>query len=532
MRIAFDMVVVEQEQGEAQQATCILLHELAMLGTHQYIIITGRPGLYRKQKQAANIYLYPVKIGVGRGVLTWHQLLLPTILRRLQPDILHVPNSIAPIGWNGPLIVSIYDLAYEQPGDAQKHVLLYKQHMLHESMERAQGIIIPSEQIAERISIMLNRMQSEAEKRVHRIESKTQAHVVLRAYHEALRQNHSGIDAIERTRAKKDADEIYNETLLIDSFLEDAAYPIVSIIIPASRSEQAEQTLKALSQQSYVGQLEIIMVGPPARQLAQRWPIRAVHPEAIYTPGKARNLGAAQANGDILLFLDDDMLVAANWVEQNVLALQQDSVGAVGARMPGKTQTFYARCADFTNYGYYQHTHAMQELLGAGSMGIDKKFFAELGGFDEELRSGEDVELCYRIQKQGYCTLYQPEIVVVHDHHYDTLNKLLRYNYTHGLQAGLVTKIGPGDEEKLRARVIASSIRYPPLFLLLLPLLALWGAIRIVSLNISDHNCILLYFPYIFLGKLAYQIGVFMHLLLMRKVKKCDEEGSGTTGHI
>lgn len=513
MRIAFDMLVVEREQGEAQRATCILLKELALLSTHQYIIITSQPGIYSMQKQAANIYLYPVKIAMSRGTLTWHQLLLPAILHRLQPDILHVPGSIAPIGWKGPLVVTLYDLADER--DAQRYVLLYRQLMLYESMRRAQRIIIPSEQLAGQISPVLNIPSSEAEKHVHCIDGKTQAHVILRAYYEALEHTYPGTDSIERSRITNDADETYDETSLIDGPLEQAVYPSVSIIIPSSRLKKAEQTLQAVSQQSYMGQLEIIMVGPPASQLARSWPIRAVHTEAIYPPGKARNLGAAEAHGDILLFLDDDMLVAANWVEQNVQALRQDGVGAVGARMPGKAQTFYARCADFTNYGHYQHSHAMEELLGAGSMGIDRKLFVELGGFDEELRSGEDVELCHRIQKQGYHTLYQPEIVVVHDHHYDTLGKLLRYNYTHGFQAGQVAKT---DDTGIRMRVITSIMQYPPLFLLLLPLIALWGAIRIATLNISDHKCVLLYFPYIFLGKLAYQAGVFMHIVKGKRV--------------
>ncbi len=518
MRIAFDMLIVEQEQNEALQTTCILLNDLAMQDdTHEYIVITGQPGEYRLRKLAENVHLYPVKINVGQGILTQHQLLLPVILQRLQPDILHVPNTIAPIGWNGPFVVAVHSLSTldAQQRAEQLHVLIYWQHLLRESMKRAECIIIVSEhnERTEHIHEELQTNWLEEKKRMYVMNSKTQAQVVLHAYNETLRQ------AYHRTSASKGDRTITSCTTPSNNESNrQALYPDVSIIIPASRLEKAEQALEALNQQQYAGKLEILMVGPPARQLGTRWPIRVIHAEAVYKPGKARNLGAAQASGDVLLFLDDDMLVTTNWVAQNVQALKPKDIGAVGARMPGKTRTFYARCTDFTNYGRYQHIHAIDEPLGAGSIGIYKELFVELGGFDEELYASEDIELCYRIQKQGYRTIYRPEIVVTHDHHCDTLKKLLNYNYIRGYQSGLEEKQRQHDK-KLQKRLIVIIIRYPLLFLVLLPLLALIGTITIVGLNIHDHPYILLYTPSIFLGKLAYQTGVFMCLLRARRTK-------------
>ncbi|MBA2679642.1 MAG: hypothetical protein H0U76_14745 [Ktedonobacteraceae bacterium] len=190
MHIAFDMLVVEHEQGEAQQATFILLNELAALSTYRYTIITGRPEIYKVHKQAANIRLYPIKIRTRQGILTQHQLLLPAILRRLQPDILHVPSSITPIGWHGPLVMVVYDLARlsQQFTDSQEHILLYQQYMLYESMKQAKSIIIPSEHLEhlEKIQNAFDVPQALIEKSMYSIESKMQAHVVLHAYHEAI----------------------------------------------------------------------------------------------------------------------------------------------------------------------------------------------------------------------------------------------------------------------------------------------------------------------------------------------------------
>ncbi len=520
MRIAFDMLIVEQVQNEALQTTCTLLSKLAILDTtHEYIVITGQPEKYHLQKWAENAQLHPVKISTKQGILTQHQLLLPGILRHLQPDILHVPNAIAPIGWNGPFIVTIHNPSAldEDLQASQQHALIYWQRLLRESLKQAQCILIVSEhqERIEHICAELNTKWLEEEKRIYAMHSETLAQVALHAYNETLEQvyRETAIAPAEADRtapaSNKDSQHGHERG---QREQKQTAYPDVSVIIPSSRLEKAEQALEALSQQQYMGKLEILVVGPPARQLETSWPIHVIHPEAVYRPGKARNLGAAQASGEILLFLDDDMLVAADWVKRNVQALQQTQVGAVGARMPGKAQTFYARCTDFTNYGRYQHKRPMDEPLGSGSISIYKTLFIELGGFDEELYASEDIELCYRLHQRGYHTMYRPEIIVIHDHHQDTLRKLLNYNYIRGYQSGLAAKLRQHDK-KLQKRLIAIIMRYPLLFFPMLSLLALLGTLKIVSLNIHDHRHILLYSPFIFLGKLAYQSGVFMCLL-------------------
>ncbi len=285
----------------------------------------------------------------------------------------------------------------------------------------------------------------------------------------------------------------------------------VSVIMPASRLYKAEQALLPLYNQSYPGQIEIIVVGPPAVELARHWPIVAVHPEPIYEPGRARNIGAAQATGEMLLFLDDDMLVSHHWVEQNVRELEQPGIGVVGARMPGRSRSFFARCVDFTNCGYYQHGYMIDCPVGAGSLGIHRSLFQMVGGFDAIQRSGEDIDLCHRVQKLGYRSVYCPHILAIHDHQNTTLSKLLCYNYKHGRMGGLTTKIQHRDIG-LKNRLLYF-VRYPPLFLLAFPIIALLATIGIVAINMRDHKNVLFYAPFIVLGKLAYEFGICVHLL-------------------
>lgn len=291
-----------------------------------------------------------------------------------------------------------------------------------------------------------------------------------------------------------------------------ATYPLVSVIVPASRPEEALQTLESLSRQRYAGEIETIVVGSIADELTHHWSAIPVNTGPIYEPGRARNLGAAHATGNVLLFLDDDCTVAEDWVERNVYSLHQPRIGAIGARIRGKSRSFFAHCTDFTNFGSYQHGRSTEGPVASASMGVLREVFHAVGGFDENLRSGEDMDFCYRLQKQGYRTIYQPDIIVTHDHRRDSFSKLLRYNYTHGVAGGLKTKIRHRDSG-LTNRLLFS-VRFPPLFLLLLPFIAAMATARIVVANTGENWNVLLYIPFIFLGKLAYEFGILRQLTL------------------
>ena len=147
MRVAIDLLIVEKEKGGMFFATRALIEGLARTDdTNEYIIITARPEEYRDLAGTANIRLYPLKLRSWRGILVRHQLLLPDVLRKLQPDVLHVPAFAAPIGWHGPLVLTVHDLSFlKVPDQSSFYARLYWQYLLRESSRRAQRIIAISE---------------------------------------------------------------------------------------------------------------------------------------------------------------------------------------------------------------------------------------------------------------------------------------------------------------------------------------------------------------------------------------------------
>ncbi|GAC1616091.1 MAG: glycosyltransferase family 1 protein [Ktedonobacteraceae bacterium] len=129
-------------------ASRALLEGLAKIDqTNDYIVITGRPEEYQMLTAMPNMHIHDIKLRSWRYILIQHQLLLPSILKQIRPDLLHVPVGAAPMGWHGPLVMTVHDLAFlKVPKQNSFYTRLYWQYLLRHSVQRAQGIIAISKQ--------------------------------------------------------------------------------------------------------------------------------------------------------------------------------------------------------------------------------------------------------------------------------------------------------------------------------------------------------------------------------------------------
>jgi glycosyltransferase involved in cell wall biosynthesis len=154
MRIAIDLMVAEKEPGGLLFAARALLEGLARLDQmNEYIIITTHPENYQALAVAPNISIYKVKLRSWKGLLLQHQLLLPDVLQRIRPDVLHAPAFAAPVGWHGPLVVTVHDLGFlKAPARSfSLYTCFYWQYLLRESVRRAKCVIAVSEQTREEL---------------------------------------------------------------------------------------------------------------------------------------------------------------------------------------------------------------------------------------------------------------------------------------------------------------------------------------------------------------------------------------------
>jgi GT2 family glycosyltransferase len=131
-------------------------------------------------------------------------------------------------------------------------------------------------------------------------------------------------------------------------------------------------------------------------------PVRIVDASARPGPAAARNIGAGEARGKLLLFCDADDVVDTGWVAAMTRALA--AADLVAGRLDGRSLNTGNRVSvDWEVSAEIRMPFWTRYPAGASSnLGVRAAVFRAVGGFDERLRTGEDVDLCWRVQLAGF----------------------------------------------------------------------------------------------------------------------------------
>ena len=200
-----------------------------------------------------------------------------------------------------------------------------------------------------------------------------------------------------------------------------------SIIIPTrNRPERLAQTLSLLrSQDLPASEYEIVVVDdgsapavlvPKAESGPRLKLVRLEESER----SASRNAGAAAAQGKVLVFVDDDMTVATDFLYSHLFAHhkwpQALVVGSV--RLPnGATPRTFVRFRQRIEDGVVPRVPGpvpIRNFCAAANMSISRELFQDIGGFDPMLVSGEDQDFALRHTALGREIVFWPRARAVH----------------------------------------------------------------------------------------------------------------------
>lgn len=225
--------------------------------------------------------------------------------------------------------------------------------------------------------------------------------------------------------------------------------PLVSVVIPSKDNPkvlfQCMDSLMEITRTGYP--LEIILVDNGSREENRRKisdKVKALHGSGrlcckyLYEPmpfnfSRMCNIGARAGQGELLLFLNDDMeIIRPDWLDLMAQKARLPYVGAVGAKLL-YPDTSTIQHAGITNlrvgpahklqflsdeevhyFGMNRGVHNMLAATGACLM-MRKKVFEDAGGFYEGLAVAfNDVDLCYSIYEKGYYNVVRNDVVLYH----------------------------------------------------------------------------------------------------------------------
>jgi glycosyltransferase involved in cell wall biosynthesis len=210
--------------------------------------------------------------------------------------------------------------------------------------------------------------------------------------------------------------------------------PLVSVIITTRNEEiNIRKCLVSLQSQTY-GSIEIIVVDNGSEDRTKK--IAREFRVSVYDMGPERsaqrNFGAKKAKGEYLLFLDADMILTPEVIQDCVRVINPSKVNnknLLALVIPEKS----------IGMGFWAHCKALERSFYEGADWIEaarffrKDVFEMLGGYDEKLTGPEDFDLPQRLKvRYGNKSIGRIREYIIHNEGRLTLGKTLKKKYYYG----------------------------------------------------------------------------------------------------
>lgn len=194
----------------------------------------------------------------------------------------------------------------------------------------------------------------------------------------------------------------------------------LSIIIPTYKDAIGlKETLISVYNQNYkFKNYEIIIVNDDADEetskICQKFKVKLIRLDKNYGQSFARNKGLEISEGEYIAFLDSDIIVCKNWLQNAFLHFTNyDYFGGKVSLEKKETNTL---TESFEIYTAFNNKNYLKKdgFLGSGNLFTKRYVIEKIGGFDVRLRSSEDYEFGNRVNIANYKQAYIENIKVYH----------------------------------------------------------------------------------------------------------------------
>ncbi|WP_329048478.1 mycofactocin biosynthesis glycosyltransferase MftF [Amycolatopsis sp. NBC_01488] len=234
---------------------------------------------------------------------------------------------------------------------------------------------------------------------------------------------------------------------------EAAAPPELTVVIPVlDRPGPLARCLAALD-----GRHPVVVVddgsGDPAAiaAVAGAHGAKLVRRDVNGGPGAARNTALAHVSTELVAFVDSDCTAGGDWAGRLAAHFADPLLAAIAPRVrasaPDTAAGRYTKAAGGLDLGDRPARVAPRTRMSyvpTAALVVRRSAVRGVGGFDEQLRVGEDVDLGWRLHAAGHRVRYAPDVHVDHQEP-TTWRELLSRRARYGTSAAPLARRHPGN---------------------------------------------------------------------------------------
>ena len=253
----------------------------------------------------------------------------------------------------------------------------------------------------------------------------------------------------DRQRSPKPALEAMSGAFAHVPLADDVDWPFISVILCSyNGSATIAETCEGLARLDYPN-CEVIVVDDGSTDdtpdIARRYDFNVV---TVANGGlsRARNIGLEHANGSIVAYIDDDAWPDPHWLKYIAWTfMTSDHVAVGGPNISPPEDGLAAECISHAPGGATAVllTDTSAEHLPGCNMAFRRDALQSVGGFDARFRiAGDDVDVCWKLQEQGWTLGYHPSALVWH-HRRPSIRAYLRQQRNYGRAEAMLEQKWP-----------------------------------------------------------------------------------------